>query len=546
MNKKNSLLLSALFLLMITFSVISCGGGGGSSSGQGGPEMTPDTIEVSDQPATGTTEQEVAAPDADTTASLPDQNIEGSGDTGVPQDSGLEDLLGSEEPQDSDSTGTGDTGSDTTEVTLDTDTEGPETGDSGSDTTEITLDTDTEETDPESDPADSDPASLTGGASYTIDTSQGRWFQEERKELFSAEKANALNTQIKQLREDIKKVRTDYRSGLINRDSAKAQIAELRGKISGLRAEIGSGGRIQSGIYTNWGNENLILNIDNNEPGWYRVTIAAKAKEKLPANYDRFSFNIEDSASGEILSAISVKASDKVYFSGSAVIKLDNPGRQSLNLLWTNDAYSEGEFNVALNIKKVIVKKVKEPKVNNVTNVRFNGDEYTSMDGRWFFDKSDAYTYWANQTIGYTFRNLEKGTYEITIQATNHGDLDLPKNYDSFIVAVESLRRGSFYSTAEIEIEANNKAWRNGKGTLDLPGGDVTLNLTWLNDVWKEGDYDTNIKIKSIHIKKVNPSSLTAYLLKTKPGNRLFVLAAFLTVTGLLFGIYVKNRTKTA
>lgn len=546
MNKKISLLLTVIFSLMITFSVISCGGGGGSSSGQGGPEITPDSIEVSDAPAADTTEQEVAAPDEDTASSLPDQNLEGTGDTGVPQDSGLDNLLGSEESQDSDGTGTGDTDSDTTEVTLDTDTEGSETGDSGSDTSEITLDTDTEGTGPESDLDDSDPASLTGGASYTIDTSQGRWFQEQRKELFSAEKAKALNAQIKQLRDDIKKIRADYRSGLINRDSAKAQITALRGKISGLRAEIGSGGRIQSGIYTNWGNENLILNIDNSEPGWYRVTIVAKARETLPANYDRFSFNIEDSASGEILSAVSVKASDKVYFSGSAVIKLDNPGKKSLNILWTNDAYSEGEFNAALNIKKIIVRKVKEPKVNNVTNVRFNGDEYTSMEGRWFFDKSDAYTYWANQTIGYTFRNLEKGSYEITIQATNHGDLDLPRNYDSFIVAVESLRRGSYYSSTEIEIPAHNKGWKLGKGTLDLPGGDVTLNLTWLNDVWQEGEFDTNIKIKSIHIKKINPSNLTAYLLKTKPGNRLFVLAAFLTVAGLLFGIYVKNRTRTA
>lgn len=534
MNKKISLILSLFTALMLTLSIVSCGGGGGSSSGQGGPDITPDTIEVTDQPSTGTTEQEVAAPDDDTAASLPEQDIEGTGDTGVPQDSGLDDLLGSEDSQQSEGTDTGDSGSDT-------------------DSTEITIDTDSEGTDSESDTADSGTgtddsgtADLTGGASYTIDTSQGRWFQEQRKELFSAEKAKAVNARIKQLRDEIKKIRADYKAGLIERDNAKSQITDLRGKIAGLRAEIGSGGRIQGGIYTNWGNENLILNIDNSEPGWYKVTIVAKAKDQLPANYDRFSFNVEDSATGAIVSAISVKASDKVYFAGSAVIKLDNPGIQSLNLLWTNDAYSEGEFNAALNIKKIIVRKVKEPKANNVTNVRFNGDEYSSMEGRWFFDKSDVYTYWANQTIGYTFRNLEKGTYEITIQATNHGDLDLPKNYDSFLVAVESIRRGSHYSANEIEIAAHNKGWKLGKGTLDLPGGDVTLNLTWLNDVWKDGEYDTNIKIKSIHIKKINPSSLTAYLLKTKPGNRLFVLAAFLTVSGLLFGIYVKNRTKTA
>lgn len=97
-----------------------------------------------------------------------------------------------------------------------------------------------------------------------------------------------------------------------------------------------------------------------------------------------------------------------------------------------------------------------------------------------------------------------------------------------------------------MRIPAHNKGWKQGESTINLPAGDTTLYLTWLNDQWVDGEYDANIKIESIDVKKIKASSLTAYLLKTKPGNRLFILIAFLVISGILSGIYVKNRMKTA
>ena len=545
MNKRISLLLSALTALIMAFSLISCGGGGGSNSGQGGPETTPDSIQVLDPPASDAVEQEVTTPDQDTVSSIPDQEIEGSIDgddpedalSNLPEDDSADtggDVSGAEQENASSSDTAEDTG-----VAEDGSDTGGDTGvtENGSETGGDTAASDS--TDDNGSDTSDEPDQ--GNLISSLDSSQGRWFEQESGELFSAEKAKVINDQINQLRNEIKAIWSDYKNNLITRDEAGEKTTALRDKIADLRGVIGSGGRMLGGIYTNWANENLFLNINTAEPGWYKIIIVAKARQEIPENYDRFSFNIVDAATGDILSSVSVKASEDLYFSGKALLKLDNPYGQKLNIVWTNDAYKKDEYDVSLNIKNIILKKTREPKVRTVTSGKVNGDEYSYIDGRWFFDKSDAYTYWANQTIGYTFRNLEEGTYEIKIHATNHGNLDLPKSYDNFIVAVDS-----HYGSTEIAIPAHNKGWKWGEGTLNIPAGDTTLYLTWLNDSWKDGEFDTNIKIKEITIKKIKPSSLTAYLLKTKPGNRLFVLAAFLAVSGMLFGIYVKNRIKTA
>jgi hypothetical protein len=525
----------------MTFSLVSCGGDGGGNSGQGGPETTPDTIEVSDPPASDAIEQEVTTPDEDTVSSIPEQDIEGSVDGDNTNDAGdsvpgeyPDDVTGDVDEGNQDETPVSDSG------TGDSSGETDSSDDSGiADSGDSTTGTEPGQGGDAGDGTSDD----TGQEDllYSLDSSQGRWFEQESGELFSAEKAKAIRDQIKQLRNEIKTIRADYKNNLISEDDAREKIMDLRDKIADLRGVIGSGGRMLGGIYTSWANENLFLTINNAEPGWYKIIIVAKARQEIPENYDRFSFNIVDAATGDILSSVSVKASADLYFSGKALLKLDNPYGQKLNIVWTNDAYKKDEYDVNLNIKNIILKKTREPKVRTVTNARFKGDQYNYIDGRWFFDKSDAYTYWANQTIGYTFKNLEEGTYEIKIQATNHGNLDLPKKYDNFIVAVDS-----HYGSTEIAIQANNKGWKWGEGTLNLPAGDTTIYLTWLNDSWKDGEFDTNFKMKAITVKKIKPSSLTAYLLKTKPGNRLFVLVAFLAVSGMLFGIYVKNRTKTA
>ncbi len=381
---------------------------------------------------------------------------------------------------------------------------------------------------------------------YSLDSSQGRWYEETKKELFSEADAAAIKAQIQTLRGEIKAILASYKDKVVNdnkgnkdnkdKTEAKARIKQIREQIAVLRAKIGNGGRVQSGIYTNWANENLKLNVKRGEPGWYRIIIVAKNRGTLPSNYDRFTFSVNNSGN-ETVAGISVKASDNVYHRGSADIKLDNPAGTTLNIVWTNDAYMKDKYDANVNIKKVVLKKIKEPKEKAVNAKHLNGDEFSFMDGRWFFENKAAHTFWANQIIGYTFKNLEEGEYEVTVTAKNFDSLPLEKNYKEFNVEIDSD-----YDSASMNIKADDKNWNHEKVTMNFAEGDTTLYINWTNDVYKENTYDSNIMIKTISIKKVQKSSLTAFLLRTKPGNKVFILGAFLMLSGLIFGLYLKNK----
>jgi len=332
-----------------------------------------------------------------------------------------------------------------------------------------------------------------------------------------------------------------YAKKEISRKEAFAQVKALRARIADIRSKVGNGGNKKEGIYTNWAKQDLFLNINKGEAGWYRLVVVAKNRGTLPDTYDRFSFNVTNE-SGDIIGSFKVKASDKVYYRGSIDFKLDKAAGTKLNIVWTNDYYVKDKYDANVNIKKVVLKKIKEPKAKNLFKVRnLQGDQYSSMDGRWFFDKNAAYTYWSGQEIGYKFENMEEGVYEISIDVQNHGTLPLPKNYKEFKLDIESE-----YDSGSMTVAASDKKWETGTITMNFPEGTSTLYVTWNNDSYKEGEYDANVKIKSISIKKVKESNLTAYLLKTKPGNKIFILAAFLVISGVLAGIYIKNRSASS
>ncbi len=378
-----------------------------------------------------------------------------------------------------------------------------------------------------------------GNLEYTIDSSLGKWYEVAEKELLSASAANANKAEIAKLRNEITDLADLYKKGKVKHDDAVARLKAIRKRIAELRSTIGNGGRIQDGIMTYWANQNLYLNIKSGQPGWYRLVIVAKNIGELPDDYDRFCFNVNNG--NDTIAGISVKASDNAYFRGSAIIKLDKMAGTQLNILWTNDAYLQDKYDANVNIKKIALIKIKEPSQKVWSVKKFKGDQYSFTDGRWFFDKDEAYTYWADQVIGYTFKNMEEGQYEVTIEAENHGTLPLPKNYKEFNVDVDSE-----YDSATVAIPAKDNGVSKETFTINFPEGDTTLYLTWTNDEYKENSYDTNFSIKSIQVKKVKQSNLTAYLLKTKPGNRVFILSAFLMISAVLLGIYMKNRKSEA
>ena len=593
----------AFISVFTAFLIISCGGGGGGGeiSGEGGPEISPDNISeavidsagvtaslttnvadsVTNEKLTGTTSasgEVVIEPEVNTT-------IEGDIDTGA--DLGTTTAAGETDNAGEDTTGSITNTTDNPTVTEDiavilaggtdivsegtSDTEensaedetsgtgaststeetgsGSDTGTSDSDSTSTAA---TEETVTDDDAAviagtvdsgagetaetlENDEAVDQGNLSYTIDSSYGKWYEVAESQLIPGNTAKDIKARIAQLRAQIKDIRNDFKKGKNKRDDAVAEIKAIRKQIAELRASIGNGGSTTGGIVTYWAKQNLYMNIKGGQPGWYRLVIVAKNQGVLPDDYDRFSFSVEDGS--DSIASISVKASDKAYFRGSAIVRLDKMAGTQLNILWTNDAYLKDKYDANVNIKKIALIKIREPKQKLKATKRFKGDQYSVVDGRWFFDKHEAYTFWADQVIGYTFKNMEEGQYEVTIEATNHGTLPLPKNYREFLVEVDSE-----YDSATVAIPADEKHFKKEKFTLNFPEGDSTVYFTWVNDSYKENSYDANIKIKSIKVKKIKQSNLTAYLLKTKPGNRVFILSAFLMISAVLLGIYMKNR----
>ncbi len=573
-------ILGVLFAFSAAIIISSCGGSGDPNAGLGGPDVSPDVYTDTNAPATDTTNTAITGtttPEEGTIVEpVVDTKIEGSLDTAT-GDTGLADaevildgaasgdtVVPAADTTVSTSTTTDTTPAADTAVTEDTtgtattsttDTAGTTGTAVSTDTTSTTTDTavsgDTtppaEDTTVASgepvvngdtiDALEDDEAVSQSGLDYSIDSSQGRWFEETKTELFSEAAAKSVKAEIAALRNEIKEILTSYKKGDTNKEAGKAKIKQLREKIAVLRARIGNGGRLQNGIYTNWAKENLFLNIKRGEPGWYRVIIVAKNRGKLPEDYNKFTFSVNNSGN-DTVAGIAVKASDNVYYSGSADIKIDNPSGAKLNIIWTNDAYIKDKYDANVSIKKIVLKKIKEPKTKTVNKKRLNGDQFSFMDGRWFFENKAAYTFWASQVIGYTFKNLQEGEYEVTITAKNYDSLPLDKKYKEFNVEVDSD-----YDSATMKIKADDKNWNKEKVKMNFAEGDTTLYITWTNDSYKEKEYDANIMIKSVSIKKVQKSSLTAFLLKTKPGNKVFILGAFLMLSGLIFGIYLKNKT---
>ncbi len=373
---------------------------------------------------------------------------------------------------------------------------------------------------------------------FTLDTTQGRWFKTPDKELFSEETLKNYQTRIKALRKEIKDIKKNAEKGKIEKKEASEKVKDLRDQIAAQRALIGNGGRIQKGIHTYWANQSLNIKIDEGETGWYKLVVVAKNLNPLPEGYEKFSFTVLDKSNEDMLGNFSIKARENVYKRGRLIFKLEDPKGKVLDLLWNNDALdSKGDANIQ--IKAIRLKKIKEPKFSK--KALRKGDEYSYLDGRWFFDKKTAYTYWANQTIGYTFHNLKGGTYEMEVMAMNRSKNGLPEDYEGFKVEINTENNSD-----EMLIKASDKKWNKEKVTLILPEGDSTIYLTWLNDKYLENQYDANISIKQIKLKRIADSGMTAYLLKTTTGNRMIIMSilALLLITIASISIYNKRRTE--
>jgi len=296
-------------------------------------------------------------------------------------------------------------------------------------------------------------------------------------------------------------------------------------------------------IHTFWANQSLYMNVaNNNQAGWYYLTITAKNYTSLviPPDYENFNISVTGLDDNRAFGGALIAASDTKPASGKILIYLPE-GDSSFNLLWTNDSYTEGKYDANIQIQGVELEFAGSKHPWGKSLVR-QADQYSFVEGRWFWDANRVRTNWANQTLGFLFPELEAGQYEVTVWAKNHGVI--PPNYKGFDVVLNS--HGAEV-TLNIPLRDKGEGWNQGSAVIDLVAGDVPLYLTWINDAYKKDVYDANIQIHKIQLKRVgksNRSAIAAYLMYTQTGNRVALLGSIVLIGSLLGGLTVYNRRK--
>ncbi len=399
------------------------------------------------------------------------------------------------------------------------------------------------------------------GITLTLDTSQGKWFTAERKELFSKDEFKAAQNRIKELREKIRNLRKEYQNlskelpdqanekgkakvseNRANRqEEIKNEIAGYRNEIQQIKSRYGVN-RFQDGIWTAWANQVLFVNARVEKTGWYRLRIVAKnIFGPLPDFYSHFNVQVTNETSGKDIGGVLVKATDTSNQANGLWVSLEQ-GDNKLKLMWTNDAYRQGVYDANINIRKIALRYhgTHAPRMG----MRRNAHQYSYVDGRFFWDANSVRTYWANQCIGFDYSNLKAGKYRVIVEAKNYGVV--PREFTSFSVHVNT----DDGAEGVISIPADAQQWQRGEAVLDITGP-TTIYLTWTNDMYKPDRNpveDANIQIRSIRLQKIGNSErsrIAAYLLGTRSGNTVMMLGSIGVLGIALAGFYLFNRRRS-
>ena len=490
----------------------------------GGPGTSPDDSGDSDQPASDeqnpvdTVDEDTSGTGDDTTGGTTsgDDTTGGttSGDdtTGGTDDSDGDDADDGDDIADGDNDDTG---------TGDDDGTGDDSGDTGSD-----------------DVSDGGENKKCPNRTITLDSSKGKWYTTPEGTLSGKVLSKADK---KRIRVAIKIARKAMKA--IRKGNKKAGIAQLKLKIKEFRAQIGHGKKVK-GIHTYWANQKLYLRVRNNcKAGWYKLKVVAKnypgkKGENLPDFYTHYNITVKNETTDRIAGGMFIKASDKSYHRARMLVYLDE-GDTDLNLLWTNDAWKKGVYDANIQIKKVRLKYKRY--IRKRKNLVRRAHQYCFTKGRWFWDRKTARTNWANQHIGFCFKNLKAGKYKVIVKAKNYGKV--PEGYKNFKVMVAGDG-----VTGNLEIQAKENGYKKGSTVLDLTGGDTMVMMTWTNDKWvpSKGE-DANIQIRKIRLKRVGDSdrsALAAYIMNASRGNRMVLIITMLLAVLGLGGIFFWNKMR--
>ena len=392
-----------------------------------------------------------------------------------------------------------------------------------------------------------DDTSITEEAKIVLEDAQVAVEPSECSEWFTVPEQPLDNPEYAELTEELAQLteRAEQIIKLIdkmpNEKARQAQIdrlEDIQQAIADIRNQIGYSD-VQSGIYTSISNQQLDLTISGiTEPGFYSLSVIAKnIFGSLPDNYAYFNLSVYDN-NGTTAGNILVPASDKTYQKGSALVYL-NPGENSLKLKWTNDYYIEGSYDANIQIKNIILNKTSAsdraqlaPYKDDYTRSAL---QYTSSSDGVFWTRDGALIYQSGNSISFSYPMLEKGRYQIIIWARNHGQIKSKPEFKKFEFDV-------YASTGEsgvVSVNAHHKNFKAGRSSIDLSGGDTTIEITWTND----GPEDVILELKQIELKKIGDyqgSALSAYLLGTTSGNRLLIISLliFFTSIGAALSIY--------
>jgi len=376
----------------------------------------------------------------------------------------------------------------------------------------------------------------------TPDLSEGKWYVTPDAELdikksvtYSADKdkINAYSKQIEKLQEDLK-------GGAIDTDTYLEELKSISDKAGKIRDIIGYD-VTQSGVHAFHGDQPLLLSIkDNENPGWYDLKVTAKNYDgAIPDWYSHFNITVYDETNGKELGGLFVKATDNTYQRGGMQVYLAK-GSTDLKLNWTNEIFKKGVYDANLQIKNILLTYAQ--RVFHKNKKFRTALQYSSTDGQWFWSEEGAKSFLPDQVIGFNFPDLEPAKYMITVNAKNSGKL--PDKYKNFILHIYADG-----IDGELNIKASDKKFMKGSTTMDLTGGNTEIYLTWINDEYLEGSYDTNILIKSIELKKTGKSkrsAIVASLLKASGQDRMLLIGPMLVLVLLLSALYTWNRKKAS
>ncbi len=259
------------------------------------------------------------------------------------------------------------------------------------------------------------------------------------------------------------------------------------------------------GIHSYNAGEKLVLKVNNNcQAGWYNLKVFASNYDgNLPDYYGYFNIDITGDT-GFPMGGLFIKAKENGYHKGSTDVYLPQ-GSSYMVLTWTNDAYKEGKYDTNLHIGKIQLKYKKKHRSHHA--LKRSASDYCHVNGRWFWDKNGAFTFWPTNSISYCFDDLEPGKYEVTVSARNVRG-DLPNDFEGF-----KLKVSGNGVAEDLTIPVSGKKsdkFTDGNTVLDLTGGRITLNFAWQNQVYEEGGYDSNIQIRKVSLKRVGDSERSA------------------------------------